>query len=82
VALAYDRPGIAGKQQTRRFRNPDLLANPVEEIRRLVEEFQKVSGARKLAQHISLSQSASPSFCRFLESLQQIARKLSSEQLS
>lgn len=43
---AFGKPGLARLGGKRKFRSPDKLAKPSQEIRRIIPEFQKVSGAR------------------------------------
>lgn len=55
--------GIAKKQASRKFRNPDNLANPVEEITRLTgDRYQKISGSRAIGPHLHFTNNRSRSF--------------------
>ena len=50
-------------QAKKKFRNPDNLANPSTELRRLTNNrFQKRSGARAIAPHLNLENNTSHSF--------------------
>lgn len=46
-AFANDKLRMIGKKA--RFRDPDAVVRPSAEVRKLVPEFQKVSGARRIA---------------------------------
>ena len=62
VDKAFSRQDLAGKQQSRKFRNPDALANAQEELKKLVKGYQKVAGARAVAPHLALEGNTSTSF--------------------
>ena len=49
-----------------RYRNPDAVVRPSAEVRKLVPEFQKVSGARRIACHLNRDRNRSASFRTFL----------------
>lgn len=69
VAKAYNMPRLAETQQKVKFRNPDNLPNPSEELAKLVKGYQKVSGARNVAPHLSLGNNVSKSFQVFEDGL-------------
>ena len=47
---------VAKKQQIRKFRNPDLLGNPSEELEKLTRnKYQKIQGSKAIAPHLDLS---------------------------
>ncbi len=48
VGAAYGKPSLGEFQAKAKFRTPDQLANPVEELQRLLPEYEKVDGARRL----------------------------------
>lgn len=57
-----------------RFRNPDTVVHPSAEVQKLVPEFQKVSGARRMAPYLSRNSNASPSFQALLSGLDRTAQ--------
>lgn len=69
LATAFDMPGLRKMGGTKKYRNPDLLANASEEISRLVPGYQKVSGAREVARFIDPNINTSPSFIDFISGL-------------
>lgn len=75
VEKAYNKPGLSEEQDREKFRNPDRLANPTQELRRLVPEFQKISGARQIASHIDTANKRSRSFAVFMQGLEKIRVK-------
>ncbi|MBF0585290.1 MAG: DUF4276 family protein [Magnetococcales bacterium] len=55
--------GLARQQRTRKFKTPDLLSDPAEELVRLTRgKYQKISGSRAIAPHIDLAGNCSDSF--------------------
>ena len=55
VEAAFEMHGIHEKQRKRKYRIPDSLANPYEELKTITEKkYQKVSGSRIIAPHLSL----------------------------
>ena len=69
VGLAFKKTGLAGKQAGEKYRNPDSLGNPVQELRRLVPEYQKVGGSRLIGHHLTLDNDRSKSFYHLLQAV-------------
>lgn len=55
-----------------RFRDPDNVRQPSDELERLVLSFQKVGGARLMAQFLSRERNRSPSFQSLLSGIDKI----------
>ena len=53
LAKVFERKDLRSISDKARFRNPDEVDQPARALMELVEEFQKVSGARRMAQHLS-----------------------------
>lgn len=49
-------------QAHRKFRNPDELGNPVQELKRLIPEYQKIDGSRRIGKHLDIGNTRSRSF--------------------
>jgi hypothetical protein len=73
LGTAFDAPHLESLRGKAKFRNPDGLGNPSEEIRKLVSRYQKISGARAVGRHIDPSRNVSPSFQVFVTTVQLIA---------
>lgn len=69
VAEAYARPSIASLVRKQKFREPDALVRPIEELRLLEPSYQKIDGARRLGPLLDPARSTSPSFRAFCEGL-------------
>jgi hypothetical protein len=73
LAAAFREPKLLERLRRARFRDPDALQRPSDELARLVPAFQKVSGARAVAAHIDRARNRSPSFKVFAAGIDQIA---------
>lgn len=63
VEKGLDIRGIGRQQQKRKFRNPDVLANPAEELYRLTgNRYDKIAGSRVISPNLSLEVNRSNSF--------------------
>ena len=72
LADAFGRESLRGLGRRARFRDPDAVSQPSEAIRRLVPEFQKVSGARLMAQHLSRNRNRSRSYHALLAGVESL----------
>jgi hypothetical protein len=74
LAQVYKRPRLADLRRKAKYRNPDSLGAPSKELARLVPEFRKRDGARRIGAAIPLDVSAnsSPSFRVFAEGLRRL----------
>ncbi|MEZ5417686.1 MAG: DUF4276 family protein [Vicinamibacterales bacterium] len=76
VAKAYGKPNVVAVSGRAKFRDPDAIAKPSRELAGLVEEFQKVSGARLLGPELS-RENRSASFRVFIEAVDRLASEVS-----
>ncbi len=74
LAAAFGDHGLPNRLRKARFRKPDDIPRPSDELARLVPAFQKVSGARAVAAHIDRARNKSVSFGVFAASIDQIAK--------
>ena len=72
LANAFGNESLRGLSRKARFRDPDSVSRPSDAIRTLVPEFQKVSGARLMAQHLSRDGNRSRSYQVLLEGIETI----------
>lgn len=69
--------GLAGRQNGRKFRSPDALGSPSEELFRLTEKvYQKVSGSRSIAPHLKLDGNRSHSFNVLVSGIRKLVEDL------
>lgn len=55
-----------------KYRNPDAIGNPKDELRKLFQEHQQISGARKIGEFMDIERNISPSFRCFVNGIRQI----------
>lgn len=67
VSQAYEAPAVAALSNKTKYRDPDSLHNPVDELRRLVPIYQKIDGARRLGPLLDPKTNQSTSFRAFCE---------------
>lgn len=66
--------GLTRKQASKKFRDPDQLANPVQEIGRLTgERYQKISGSRAIGPYLHLTENRSKSFLALVSGVKRLA---------
>lgn len=62
VSEAIGPHGLDKKQQNKKFRSPDGLANPAEELKKIAPTYQKISGSREIGKALDLYKNQSDSF--------------------
>ena len=67
--------GLARKQEQSRYRSPDRIANPVQELRRLTRDrYRKIDGSRDVGLHLSPDGNRSHSFTVFVSGLRRLVQ--------
>ena len=69
MADAFGEEKLRRIKNRARYRSPDDLQKPSQAIKRLLPEFQKTSGARQMANHLTREGSRSTSFTVFLDGI-------------
>ena len=72
MAEAFEDEKLRRIGRRARFRDPDNVRQPSDELERLVPSFQKVGGARSMAQFLSRERNRSPSFQSLLSGIDKI----------
>ena len=72
LAGAYCDDGLRGIDRKARYRSPEERPNPSADIKRLVPDFRKISGARRMAQHLAREGNRSHSFAVFLDGVEKL----------
>ena len=63
VEKGLDKKGIAKKQNSSKYRNPDEIRDAYEDLDKLTAgKYQKISGSRAIAQHLDIDNNRSHSF--------------------
>ncbi len=73
MARAFGKENLATISAKARFRNPDAVTRPSDEIVKLVPEFQKVSGARIMAKWLTRDGNSSQSFKTLVEGIAKLS---------
>jgi len=68
-----DSTTLNGLARKARFRDPDSLRRPSEDLVKLLPGFQKISGARRLGQLVTEEGNSSTSFRNFLAGIRRVA---------
>jgi hypothetical protein len=73
LAAAFGDASLRTRGSRAKFRNPDTIVQPAKQLSGLFPEFQKVSGARRMAGHLSYSRNVSASFKAFIEGVARVS---------
>lgn len=73
LAQAYHKPKLRQLAYQRRYRVPDAIPMPKEELRKLLPEHQQISGAKRVAPFMDIEQNSSVSFQQFVKGVRRIA---------
>ena len=74
LAKAFGNNNLRRIARQPRFRNPDARAKPSTDMRRLCPEYQKISGARRMAEWLTGDANGSASFNVFIDGIDRLAR--------
>jgi hypothetical protein len=80
LSAVYSNPALLSDKHRSKFRNPDRLASPSQEILRLIPEYRKIDGARRMGlnPHIDETRNRSRSFAIFMQGLRRMMSRPSS----
>jgi len=72
VAQAFNQPRLGLQAQRERYRNPDKLRHPIDELRRILPDYQKRDGARRVGTCLDPARNQSESFQSFCRGLRRL----------
>jgi hypothetical protein len=73
VEAGLEIPGLARLQEKRKYRTPDNLGSPSDELARITAgRYQKISGSRSIGPHLSVSNNRSNSYRVFIDGLKKL----------
>ena len=75
LADAFEKESLRRIGARKGFSQPDTVSYPARELARLVPKFQKVSGARILADHLTRKRNRSPSFHAMIDGIERLASR-------
>jgi hypothetical protein len=70
LGTAYGKNSLKKIGEKSQYRNPDAIQKPSREIKKMIPEFQKISGARRMAAHLTRSGNRSRSFQVMMEGVE------------
>ena len=73
LAIAYDNPKLSELPARKKYRTPDDIPSPKEELYRLIPEHHQIAGARKVAPHMNIEKNTSESFQQFVRGVRRFA---------
>lgn len=76
VSLAYGK-NLADLKVKKKYRIPDEIVNPKEELQRYLPEHQQIEGARRIAPYIDIANNSSTSFQIFISGIKRLTGELS-----
>ena len=72
ISKAYGK-SITELQRKRKYREPDKIENPKDELRKLIPKHQQLDGARKISAHMDIQNNTSESFQVFVQGVKAFA---------
>ena len=73
VERGLDIPNIQRRQNEAKFRQPDQLRNPKQELKRITDgRYQEISGSRAIAPYLDIANPRSRSFAVFISGIRNI----------
>lgn len=66
LAIAYDKPKLSRISTQKKYRIPDDIPSPKEELYKLVPEHQQIEGAKRVAPYMNIESNTSTSFNQFV----------------
>ena len=76
VSDAYGKD-VTKLSQKSKFRTPDKIGNPKEELKKLFPKHQQIDGARRIAVHMDIENNRSISFQHFVSGVKQLCENIS-----
>lgn len=73
LASAYNNPKLKEISKKKKFRTPDAIPSPKEELYRLIPEHQQIAGAKLVAPYMNIENNTSVSFNYFVSGVRRLA---------
>jgi hypothetical protein len=74
IGLAYNKPDIIKREKQKKYRDPDFLSNPSQELQYIIGHYRKPAAAEKIAPHLDIQRNKSSSFNFFIKELQDFSK--------
>jgi hypothetical protein len=75
VSTAFQQPKLANLKRKAIYQDPDRLGDPVNELRKVIPDYQKRDGARRIGKHLTDTRNRSHSFQIFIETVRNLCGK-------
>ena len=75
LAAAYSRPKLTELSKKKKFRFPNDIPSPKEELYKLIPEHQQIAGAKLVAPYMSIENNTSVSFNHFVSGVQRLVHQ-------
>lgn len=69
LSIAYGNPKIKELAAKKKFRTPDSIPSPKEELKKLIPDHQQISGAKRMAAYMDIDNNTSTSFNVFVRGI-------------
>ena len=79
MADAFSNDNLRNIGNRAPYRNPDTRPRPSSDMQSLVPEFQKIAGARRMAQHLTRENNRSHSFAVFVDGIAKLMQSSSTQ---
>ncbi len=73
LARAYDKPKLLNLIRQKKYRVPDAIPAPKEDLRKLLPEHQQIIGAKRVAPLMDIERNVSTSFQQFISGIRRFA---------
>lgn len=75
LATAYNIPKLLELSKKKKYRFPDDIPNPKEELYKLIPEHQQIAGAKLVAPYMSIENNTSVSFNHFVSGVRRLVQQ-------
>ena len=75
LASAYNNPKLGEISRKKKFRIPDAIPSPKEELYSLIPEHQQIAGAKLVAPYMNIENNTSVSFNYFVSGVRRLAKQ-------
>ncbi len=69
LAAAYNKPGLLKLAEQARYRDPDSIVSPSRDLKRIIPEYQKVDGSRRIGDFLDPENTKSKSFSHLINAV-------------
>jgi len=69
VSQAFEKPFLIKERNSARYRHPDAIDTPSRELKRLLPEYQKIEGSRRIGRFLDPDNKTSTSFAHFVSAV-------------